>query len=136
EQERRPRRVGHVPGQAGQFSRSHITHGPILAPRRFGRRRSIRALRSPAMTLTLTRYRDVTAILADRRFDVPAAPPASHGLAWLRGAVSRFSRGALHARRRELATALLPPPAQLRAAAARLAADPGATPQNVPVTVL
>jgi len=88
------------------------------------------------MTLTLTRYRDVTAILADRRFDVPAAPPASHGLAWLRGAVSRFSRGALHARRRELATALLPPPAQLRAAAARLAADPDATPQNVPVTVL
>ncbi|MBX6749122.1 MAG: cytochrome P450 [Micromonosporaceae bacterium] len=88
------------------------------------------------MTLTLTRHGDVTAILADRRFDVLAAPPAPHGLAWLRGAVSRFSRGTLHARRRDLATALLPPPAHLRAAATTMAADPGVTPHDVPVTVL
>lgn len=89
------------------------------------------------MTLTLTRHADVTALLADPRFDVPTAPPASHGLAWLRGAVSRFSRGDQHARRRSLAAALLTAsPAQLRAEAAARAADPDATPRDVPVTVL
>jgi hypothetical protein len=88
------------------------------------------------MTLTLTRHADVAAILTDRRFDVPTAPPAPHGLAWLRGAVSRFSRGDRHAHRRGLATALLPPAPPLRAAAAACAADPRATPQDVPVTVL
>jgi len=88
------------------------------------------------MTLTLTRHADVTALLTDPRFDVPTAPPAPHGLAWLRGAVSRFSRGDRHTHRRGLATALLPPAAPLRAAAAARAADPRATPPDVPVTVL
>ncbi|MEV4456457.1 cytochrome P450 [Microbispora sp. NPDC049633] len=54
----------------------------------------------------LTRYADVRAVLADPRFLVPAAPAAppgtgsGPGMAWLRGAVSRFSNGAEHARRR------------------------------------
>jgi cytochrome P450 len=88
------------------------------------------------MTLTLTRHRDVTAILVDQRFDVLTAPPAPHGLAWLRGAVARFSRGADHTRRRDLATTLLPPPARLRAAAAALAAGSEVAPPAVPVTAL
>ncbi|OPG13348.1 cytochrome P450 [Microbispora sp. GKU 823] len=50
----------------------------------------------------LTRHADVRAVLADPRFLVPAAPaaPPGTGMAWLRGAVSRFSNGDEHARRR------------------------------------
>ncbi|MEU8171578.1 cytochrome P450 [Microbispora hainanensis] len=50
----------------------------------------------------LTRHADVRAVLADPRFVVPAAPaaPPGTGMAWLRGAVSRFSNGAEHVRRR------------------------------------
>ncbi|MEU7690930.1 cytochrome P450 [Microbispora hainanensis] len=50
----------------------------------------------------LTRHADVRAVLADPRFLVPAAPAAQpgSGMAWLRGAVSRFSNGAEHAHRR------------------------------------
>ncbi|MEU6430325.1 cytochrome P450 [Microbispora sp. NPDC046973] len=49
------------------------------------------------------------AVLADPRFLVPAAPAAEPeaGMAWLRGAVSRFSNGAEHARRRARVTGLL-----------------------------
>jgi cytochrome P450 len=51
----------------------------------------------------------VRAVLADPRFLVPAAPAAQSatGMAWLRGAVSRFSNGAEHARRRARVTGLL-----------------------------
>jgi len=90
------------------------------------------------MTLTLTRHADVTAVLADRRFDVLAAPPAPRGLAWLRGAVARFSRGTAHAHRRDLATQALvdATPAELRATAAARARDPATAPRDVPVAVL
>lgn len=90
------------------------------------------------MTVTLTRHAEITAVLADPRFDVLAAPAAPHGLAWLRGAVSRFSRGAVHARRRALAVAALAeiPPARLRAAARALAEHGEAEPRDVPVTAL
>lgn len=90
------------------------------------------------MTITLTSHAEVTAVLTDTRFDVLAAPAGSHGLAWLRGAVSRFSRGNVHARRRALAVAALATvaPAQLRAAARSLAADPSGEPRDVPVSVL
>jgi cytochrome P450 len=90
------------------------------------------------MTITLTRHADVTAVLADQRFDVVAAPAAPHGLAWLRGAVSRFCRGPDHAGRRALAVAALAavPPADLRAAARRYAHDSIVAPGDVPVAVL
>ncbi|MEV4300386.1 cytochrome P450 [Microbispora rosea] len=57
----------------------------------------------------LTRHADVRAVLADPRFLVPAAPAAQPdtGMAWLRGAVSRFSNGAEHARRRARAEGVL-----------------------------
>ncbi|WP_051762868.1 cytochrome P450 [Microbispora rosea] len=57
----------------------------------------------------LTRHADVRAVLADPRFLVPAAPAAQPGtgMAWLRGAVSRFSNGAEHACRRARAEGLL-----------------------------
>jgi cytochrome P450 len=50
---------------------------------------------------------DVERVLADPRFEVPAAPPGDHGLAWLRAAASRFANGAAHARRRALVEAEL-----------------------------
>ncbi len=52
-------------------------------------------------------------MLADPRFHVPAAPAAAlgtgsgPGMAWLRGAVSRFANGPEHARRRSRAQGLL-----------------------------
>ncbi|GAA4584929.1 hypothetical protein GCM10023194_26130 [Planotetraspora phitsanulokensis] len=58
----------------------------------------------------ITRHADVRAVLSDPRFEVPAVAPATdgtHGMAWLRGAVSRFSNGAEHARRRSHAVGLL-----------------------------
>jgi cytochrome P450 len=90
------------------------------------------------MSITLTAHDEVLAVLADPRFDVVAAPGAPAGLAWLRGAVSRFSRGPTHARRRALAVAALATmsPPDLRAAARSLAADQTAAPHEVPVDVL
>ncbi|TQS16164.1 cytochrome P450 [Microbispora hainanensis] len=57
----------------------------------------------------LTRHADVRAVLADPRFLVPAAPAAQpgSGMAWLRGAVSRFSNGAEHAGRRARVAGLI-----------------------------
>jgi cytochrome P450 len=59
-------------------------------------------------------------VLSDPRFEVPAVAPATdgtHGIVWLRGAVSRFSNGEEHARRRSHSVRLLSPisPAKLRA---------------------
>jgi cytochrome P450 len=90
------------------------------------------------MTITLTRHADVVAVLADPRFDVLAAAGAPQGLAWLRGAVSRFRRGSEHTRRRALAEAALAtvPPTDLRAAARTLAGGPTVAPHDVPVAVL
>ncbi|GAA1313195.1 hypothetical protein Psi02_56710 [Planotetraspora silvatica] len=64
--------------------------------------------------------------MSDARFEVPAASPVTdgtHGIAWLRGAVSRFSNGEEHARRRSRAIGLLSPisPTRLRADAFDLA---------------
>jgi hypothetical protein len=49
-------------------------------------------------------------------FEVPAVQDAPEGVAWLRASVARFSRGAVHERRRALATAELAKiePADLR----------------------
>jgi cytochrome P450 len=46
-------------------------------------------------------------VLTDPAFMVPAVPPASAGVAWLRATVARFSSGTVHDRRRALVTALL-----------------------------
>ena len=48
-----------------------------------------------------------SAVLNDPRFVVPAVPPASGGVAWLRATVGRFSSGAAYERRRALSTAVL-----------------------------
>jgi cytochrome P450 len=59
--------------------------------------------------LVITRHCEVGAVLADERFVVPVvgggAPPGS--LAWLRGAVCRFSEGAEHERRLGVVTKAL-----------------------------
>jgi cytochrome P450 len=61
---------------------------------------------------------DVLAVLNDPAFVVPAVPPASTGVAWLRATVGRFSSGAAHERRRALSVAILEaiPPQSLEAA--------------------
>jgi hypothetical protein len=46
-------------------------------------------------------------VLTDPAFTVPAVPPASSGVAWLRATVARFSSGTVHDRRRALVIALL-----------------------------
>jgi cytochrome P450 len=90
----------------------------------------------PAGEWVARRYADVTAILADDRFEVAQAPAAMQTgtIAWLRASVSRFTNGEEHQRRRALAVAELAPldpsglrqDAQRRAAAAlHEAADPG-----------
>jgi len=87
------------------------------------------ALSVPGMTHeppVISRHADVRAVLSDSRFEVPAVAPVTdgtQGIAWLRGAVSRFSNGEEHARRRSRAIGLLSPvsPAQLRADAFDLA---------------
>ncbi|HEX4060097.1 MAG TPA: cytochrome P450 [Streptosporangiaceae bacterium] len=72
------------------------------------------------------RYADVQAILADDRFEVPAAgPPGPVGtITWLRASVSRFANGPEHQRRRARAVAELTPlrPAELSRAACEQAA--------------
>jgi hypothetical protein len=88
--------------------------------------------------ITLTRHGEISALLADARFDVVAAPPATRGLAWLRGAVSRFSRAAAHDHRRRTAAEALVAvrPTDLRAAAASLAGEHERRPRDVPLIVL
>ncbi|MBO2462488.1 cytochrome P450 [Actinomadura violacea] len=51
--------------------------------------------------LVISRHADVRAVLADERFAVPVAEGGARAgtLAWLRGAVCRFSEGAAHDRR-------------------------------------
>ena len=46
-------------------------------------------------------------VLEDERSLVPAAPPGTRGLAWLRASVPRFCDGEAHTRRRALVDALL-----------------------------
>ncbi|MFF5174523.1 cytochrome P450 [Micromonospora sp. NPDC000089] len=75
---------------------------------------------------SVTRYADVHAVLTDPAFEVPVAPPGPPGtLAWLRGAVARFSPAERHAGRRALAVAALGSidPDLLRRDAARLTAE-------------
>jgi cytochrome P450 len=102
-------------------------------------------VRSGAREWTACRYADVLAVLADSRFEVPAAappgpagpvvppgpaappgPPGPAGsvvpvgtLSWLRASVSRFANGAEHRQRRALAVAELRllDPGRLRRAA-------------------
>jgi cytochrome P450 len=94
----------------------------------------------------ITTHAGVTAVLEDPAFVVPpvanAPLPAADrpGVAWLRGAVARFSEGEAHRRRRALVVAELDraDPGALRAAArARATAgDPRSAPETVPVSVL
>jgi cytochrome P450 len=80
----------------------------------------------PAGEWVARRYADVTAILADDRFEVAQAPAAMQTgtIGWLRASVSRFTNGEEHQRRRALAVAELAPldPSGLRQAAHRRAA--------------
>jgi hypothetical protein len=63
---------------------------------------------------------DALAVLHDPAFVVPPVPAATHGIAWLRATVGRFSTGEAHRRRRGLSESLLAmaDPEVLRAAAA------------------
>lgn len=76
----------------------------------------------PETGWSVTRHTDVCAVLADPGCAVPAAPEGRPGtLAWLRGAVSRFSGPDRHADRRAIGVAALAglDPVELRTAAAR-----------------
>ncbi|ETK37871.1 hypothetical protein MPTA5024_01840 [Microbispora sp. ATCC PTA-5024] len=92
----------------------------------------------------MVRHADVRDVLADPRFLVPTVPPGGEdgheggGMAWLRGAVSRFSNGAEHARRRSRALALLArlDPAELRGQARAEAEAALARPGRVDVMAL
>lgn len=104
----------------------------------------------PDTGCTLTRYADVRAALTEPACRVPVAPPgAAYTLAWLRGAVSRFSAPEHHPARRAAGLAALDPldPADLRREAARVTAAaldaaggrldvPSALARRVPVRVL
>ncbi|MEH0982993.1 cytochrome P450 [Micromonospora sp. CPCC 205556] len=75
---------------------------------------------------SVTRHADVRAILTDPAFRVPQAAPGAAGtLAWLRGAVARFSGPDRHPVRRAAAVATLTAldPDLLRRDAARLTAE-------------
>ncbi|WP_327005296.1 hypothetical protein OHA72_61645 [Dactylosporangium sp. NBC_01737] len=63
---------------------------------------------------------DALAVLHDPDFVVPPVPAATHGIAWLRATVGRFSTGEAHTRRRALSESLLSTvdPQTLREAAA------------------
>jgi cytochrome P450 len=69
-------------------------------------------------------YRDVQAVLAEERFEVMSAPNGGPvgTVSWLRAAVSRFTNGAVHDRRRAGVVAELQrvDPQELRAEATRL----------------
>ncbi|MFI7431267.1 cytochrome P450 [Micromonospora sp. NPDC049836] len=75
---------------------------------------------------TVTRHADVLAVLTDPRCVVPAAAPGAPDgtLAWLRGAVSRFSPPEQHPARRAVGVAALADldPDELRTTAARATA--------------
>ncbi|WP_433154110.1 cytochrome P450 [Actinomadura nitritigenes] len=68
--------------------------------------------------LVITRHAEVSAVLADERFVIPVAEGGAPrgSLAWLRGAVCRFSEGAEHDRRLDVAARSLDEadPARLR----------------------
>ncbi|MER6811279.1 hypothetical protein ABT299_18570 [Spirillospora sp. NPDC000708] len=68
--------------------------------------------------LVITRHAEVSAVLADERFVVPVAEGGAPrgSLAWLRGAVCRFSEGAEHDRRLDVVARSLDEadPARLR----------------------
>src|SRR5690349_942353 len=49
----------------------------------------------------------VLVVLNDPNFVVPPVPPATHGIAWLRATVGRFSSGVIHERRRALSVGIL-----------------------------
>lgn len=73
-----------------------------------------------------SRYADIQAVLADDRFEVPAAPDtgaAAGTISWLRASVSRFANGTEHARRRARAVEELNQldPEELRSAARKRA---------------
>jgi hypothetical protein len=74
---------------------------------------------------------DALAVLHDPAFVVPPVPAASHGVAWLRATVGRFSTGGTYTRRRALSESMLSTvdPEALRAAAA-------SSPQAHPVQLL
>ncbi len=93
----------------------------------------------------LTRYADVSAVLADLRFVVPAPPPGWRPatVGWLRATVSRFSTGETHERRRAMVTGMLAgldPAAVRQAAFDRVVGAPdrvtGAVDPAVPVRIL
>ncbi|MDL4820202.1 cytochrome P450 [Actinomadura opuntiae] len=89
--------------------------------------------------LTITRHAEAGAVLADERFVVPVVeggtPPGS--LAWLRGAVCRFSEGAEHERRLGVVAKALD---ELDAADLRRRARErvlaGADPESAPIAAL
>jgi cytochrome P450 len=70
---------------------------------------------------------EVRAILDNPSFEVPTAPRARDGIAWLRANVSRFANGDVHTRRRALVEQELErlSPVDLRSLAARSADRPG-----------
>jgi hypothetical protein len=74
---------------------------------------------------------DALAVLHDPAFVVPPVPAATHGVAWLRATVGRFSTGGTYTRRRALSESMLSTvdPEALRAAAA-------SSPQAHPVQLL
>ena len=88
---------------------------------------------SPAPSRAVTDPAQIRSVLADSGYTVPdpgaGAPPGT--MAWLRQNVARFSNGADHARRRDLAGDLLRPldTGLLRAAAFRAAVLPGRGPR-------
>ncbi len=86
--------------------------------------------------MNVTDRDEVRAIFANPTFEVPTAPPARDGIAWLRASVSRFANGSVHARRRALADRELERlrPLDLRAMAERLAETYDA--RDVPLAVL
>jgi cytochrome P450 len=88
---------------------------------------------------TITGPARVRAALHDPALEVPLAPVANGGIAWLRANVARFSRGEAHRRRRALAVEMLAEvdPVMLRTrAASRAAASPGQDARTVAVEVL
>jgi cytochrome P450 len=63
--------------------------------------------RSVRVMYLISDHDDVVDVLHDPDFVVPAVPPASTGVAWLRATVGRFASGPIHQRRRALSVAIL-----------------------------
>ena len=87
---------------------------------------------------TITGTEAVRAALADPEYEVPPAPDAPRGIAWLRANVARFSRGEDHPRRRALAVDLLSTvdPQGVRKRARELAEQGGEDARTVTVRAL